>query len=131
MEHHPNASKLDFDNTHLAFSYKSDAELKRTYSLFKKMDSRFLTRVGPPLVAFALKIGLPLEGIILRDTTLTITLGGDISHHRRIVIDAARVSVQQTAGVDEGVAIESTDGHTTRLRFRSPMPPELVDGVAP
>ena len=77
------------------------------------------------------KDSLPLEGIILRDTTLTITLGGDISHHRRIVIDAARVSVQQTAGVDEGVAIESTDGHITRLRFRSPMPPELVDGVAP
>lgn len=75
MEHHPNASKLDFDNTQLAFSYKSDAELKRTYSLFKKMDSRFLTRVGPPLVAFALKIGLPLEGIIRR-TIFDVFCGG-------------------------------------------------------
>jgi len=74
---------------------------------------------------------IPLEGIIVRDTTITITLGGDIRHHRRIVIDAARVTVQQTGGVDEGVAIESADGHVTRLRFRSPMPPELVDGVTP
>lgn len=74
---------------------------------------------------------LPLEGIVVRDHQITITLGGDISHHRRIVIDAARVSVQQSGGVDEGVAIESADGYTTRLRFRSPMPPELVDGIAP
>ena len=77
------------------------------------------------------KESLPLEGIIVRDHLVTITLGGDISHHRRIVIDAARVSVQQAGGVDEGVAIESADGHVTRLRFRSPMPPELVDGMAP
>lgn len=74
---------------------------------------------------------LPLEGLTLRDSTITIALGGDIRHHRRIVIDAARISVQQTDGVDEGVAIESSDGHVTRLRFRSPMPPELVDGIAP
>ncbi len=74
---------------------------------------------------------LPLEGLTVHDSTITITLGGDISHHRRIVIDAARVSVQQNGGVDQGVAIESVDGPVTRLRFRSPMPPELVDGIAP
>ena len=73
---------------------------------------------------------LPLEGIVARDSRVDIHLGGDISHHRRITIDAARVLVVQEGGVDEGVIIESADGHTTQLRFRSPMPPELVDGVA-
>jgi hypothetical protein len=77
------------------------------------------------------KESLPLEGIVVRDNLLTIILGGDISHHRRIVIDAARVSVQQTGGVDEGVAIESADGHTTRLRFRSPKLAELDDRAVP
>lgn len=72
---------------------------------------------------------MPLEGIIARDELITITLGGDIRHHRRITIDGKRVTVQQTGGVDEGVVIESNDGHTTRLKFRSPMPPELVDGM--
>ncbi|MFP5246683.1 MAG: hypothetical protein ACLGH0_08305 [Thermoanaerobaculia bacterium] len=72
---------------------------------------------------------LPLEGIVARDGHIVIRMGGDIEHHRRITIDAARVLVEQNAGVDEGVDIESTDGHTTRLRFRSPMPPELMDGV--
>jgi hypothetical protein len=75
---------------------------------------------------------LPLEGITTRDDgNVVVTLGGDISHHRRIVIDAKTVRVRQSGGVDEGVEIESTDGHTTRLEFRSPMPPELVDGIAP
>lgn len=62
---------------------------------------------------------LPLEGITLRDDgRLTIILGGDITHHRRIVIDAARVLVEQKDGVDEGMAIESADGHITWLKFR-------------
>ena len=74
------------------------------------------------------KDSLPLEGVIARDGRITITLGGDIRHHRRIVIDGARVSVQQSGGVDEGLAIESSDGHVTRLRFRSPA---LVDGAKP
>lgn len=75
MAQYKNASKLDFNNTQLAFSYKDDAELKRTYSLFKKIDSPFLTRIGPPLVAFALRIGLPLEGIIRR-TIFDVFCGG-------------------------------------------------------
>lgn len=75
---------------------------------------------------------LPLEGIALRDGTVSIHLGGDISHHRLITIDAASVRVQQDdAGYDEGVEIHDRDGHVTRLQFRSPMPPELVDGGGP
>jgi hypothetical protein len=72
---------------------------------------------------------MPLAGIIARDELITVTLGGDISHHRRITIDGKRVVVVQVDGVDQGVTIESNDGHTTRLQFRSPMPPELVDGA--
>lgn len=63
---------------------------------------------------------LPLEGIVARDTRIVIHLGGDIRHHRVITIDAARVTVQQSGGQDEGVSIESADGHTTRLRLRAP-----------
>ncbi len=73
---------------------------------------------------------LPLEGIVARDANVVVHLGRDIRHHRRITIDAARVRVRHEGGVDEGLDIESTDGHVTRLRFRSPMPPELVDGIA-
>ena len=74
---------------------------------------------------------LPLEGIVARDGKIIIHLGRDVRHHRVITIDGATVSVQQSGGTDEGVAITSSDGHTTRLRFHSPMPPELVDGITP
>lgn len=68
------------------------------------------------------KESMPLEGIVAREHSVVITLGGDISHHRRITIDAARVLVDQKNGGDAGVEIESRDGHTTRLKFRSPLP---------
>ena len=63
---------------------------------------------------------LPLEGVIVRDDLITIRMGGNIEHHRRITIDAAKVLVQQRNGVDEAVTIESKDGHKTKLAFRSP-----------
>lgn len=64
---------------------------------------------------------LPLEGITLRDgATIVIHLGADVRHHRVITIDAARVSVEQSEGAEDGLAITSNDGHTTRLRLVSP-----------
>jgi hypothetical protein len=63
---------------------------------------------------------LPLEGITVRDGKIVIHLGSDVRHHRVITIDGAKVSVQQSGGADEGVAITSADGHTTRLRLERP-----------
>ncbi|MEA2491383.1 MAG: hypothetical protein QOH21_3175 [Acidobacteriota bacterium] len=83
------------------------------------------------LVTVGNVLALPLEGIIARDDEIVITVGRDMHDHRRIVIsNPLRVHLDQQGGVDEGVDIESRDGRTTRLRFRSPMPPELVDGIA-
>jgi hypothetical protein len=76
------------------------------------------------------KESLPLEGILVREGRIVIHLGADIQHHRIITIDGAHVRVAQDDGVEKGLEIESTDGHVTRLAFRSPMPPELVDGMA-
>jgi Family of unknown function (DUF5335) len=47
-----------------------------------------------------------------------------------IIPAAARVRLQATEeGADAGVEIESSAGGTTRLRFRSAMLPERVDGI--
>ncbi|HEX2901002.1 MAG TPA: proline dehydrogenase family protein [Bacteroidia bacterium] len=75
MESNPQGQKLDFSNTKFAFAYKSDAQLKRTYRFFKMLGSNFLAKIGPPLVTFALKIRLPVEGII-RKTIFDIFCGG-------------------------------------------------------
>lgn len=67
--------KLNFRNTEFAFAHKSDKALKRTYRLFRMIDSPFLTKVGPPLVTFALKLRLPIEGLI-KKTIFDIFCGG-------------------------------------------------------
>lgn len=98
-------------------------EWDRFFESFTLQHGRWLVSVDDE------KEALPLEGIVARDGNVVITLGGDIRHHRRISIDAARVDVRQSAGADEALAIESQDGHVTRLHFRSPMPADVVDGV--
>jgi proline dehydrogenase len=55
---------LSFENTEVAFRHASNADLKRAYWLFKVINSNFLVNIGPPLTAFALKIGLPIQGLI-------------------------------------------------------------------
>ncbi len=67
--------KLNFRNTEFAFAHKSDRELKRTFRLFKMIDSPFLTKIGPPLVTFALKLRLPIIGLI-KKTIFDIFCGG-------------------------------------------------------
>ncbi|WP_118194167.1 proline dehydrogenase family protein [Albibacterium indicum] len=55
---------LSFDNTEIAFKSKTDADLKQAYWLFKLISSNTLVRVGSPLANLALRIGLPIKGII-------------------------------------------------------------------
>lgn len=56
--------KLDFNNTDIAFGYKSDKELKRAYRLFKAINVPFLANNGPGLTIFALKIGFPIKSLL-------------------------------------------------------------------
>jgi proline dehydrogenase len=56
--------KLDFQDTAVAFSDRSDSELKEKYRLFKLLNSPFLNTLGSGAAKFALAIGLPVEGLI-------------------------------------------------------------------
>ena len=52
-------------------------------------------------------------------------------HITHTIGNATQVSLEQTeGGADVALAIKSADGLTALLRFRSPMFPELVDGLA-
>jgi len=55
---------LSFDNTEIAFKHYDNAALNRAYWLFKAINSNFLVKIGPPMTNFAMKIGLPIKGII-------------------------------------------------------------------
>lgn len=55
---------LSFENTEIAFRHSSNFELKRAYWLFRIINVNFLVKIGPPVTNFAIKIGLPIKGII-------------------------------------------------------------------
>ncbi len=55
---------LSFENTEIAFHHCSNADLNRAYWLFKIININFLVRIGPPITNFAIKIGLPIKGLI-------------------------------------------------------------------
>lgn len=67
---------LSFENTEIAFKSKSDKDLKKAYSLFKLIGKPSLVKMGKPLTNFALKIGLPIKGII-KSTIFNQFCGGE------------------------------------------------------
>ena len=59
-------SQLSFNNTELAFQYKSDKDLKDAAVLFGLMSRPLLVKIGTLLTPWAIKAQLPVKGIIRR-----------------------------------------------------------------
>ena len=55
-----------FENTEIAFGHKTKKELKNAIMLFKAFKYPFLVFQGPLIAEFALKIGLPIKGMLKR-----------------------------------------------------------------
>lgn len=103
-------SALSFDNTEIAFSHMSDSELKKAYWLFKVINVNFLVKVGPPLTNFAMKIGLPIEGII-RKTIFSHFCGGDS-------IQNCEATINQLANYKVGTILDySVEGENNEKAF--------------
>jgi proline dehydrogenase len=58
------AGELSFENTEIAFRHSSNSDLRRAYWLFRLININFLVKIGPPVTNFAIKIGLPVKGLI-------------------------------------------------------------------
>jgi hypothetical protein len=76
---------------------------------------------------------LPLENVSSDpDGTISVSVGGTPERHlTHIVPRAARLLVEETdEGVDRGIRIDRSYGPSTRVKFRSAVRPEEVDGIA-
>ncbi|GGH41762.1 proline dehydrogenase [Mangrovimonas yunxiaonensis] len=76
-----------FDNTEVAFALKSNAELNRAYVLFKMISYERFVKVGTHLTHFALKVKLPVWGLV-RKTVFDHFCGGVNAKDCLPVIDA-------------------------------------------
>ena len=67
---------LDFSNTEIAFSNKSDKELKRTAWLFSMMNKAWLVDTFSPLGLIAIRLRLPFVKPIIKATIFEQFVGG-------------------------------------------------------
>ena len=77
---------LSFTNTDIAFKHLSDAALKRSWWVYRLININLLVKIGPGLTTFALKIGLPVKGII-KATIFRQFCGGESITACKAVID--------------------------------------------
>lgn len=67
---------ISFEDTETAFAYKTDKQLKNANFLFSSMGKEWLVKAGLSLTPLALKIGLPVKGLI-RKTIFNQFVGGE------------------------------------------------------
>lgn len=78
---------------------------------------------------------VPLRGIVAEldggPASMMVFTGGTAPHATHFVGHATALEVEQTSdGADAALTITDESGARTTLEFRSPIRPELVDGVA-
>lgn len=71
-----NEKVVDFSNTEIAFSNKTDSELKRTYRLFSLMNNPTLVSIGSKLGLFAVKLRIPFVDWMIKNTIFEQFCGG-------------------------------------------------------
>lgn len=67
---------ISFDNTEFAFEYKSTRQLRKARFLFSSMAKPWLVKMGIKLTPWAIKMKLPVNGII-RNTIFEQFVGGE------------------------------------------------------
>jgi proline dehydrogenase len=71
-----NQKAIDFSDTEIAFSHKTDKELLKTSRLYKLMSKSILVNIGSKLGLFGLQIGLPFTKHLIRNTIFDLFCGG-------------------------------------------------------
>lgn len=89
---------ISFDNTENAFAYKSNKALRKANLLFSAMHYPWLVKMGTILTPWAIKVGLPINGLI-RNTIFAQFVGGETleetapvvetlgKHHVQVILD--------------------------------------------
>lgn len=85
---------ISFENTAFAFEYKNTAQLKKARFLFSLMGNPLLVKAGTRLTPWAIRIGLPVKGLI-RKTIFEQFVGGEsLDETKPVVNNLAAYNVQ-------------------------------------
>lgn len=105
-----NNKKISFDDTSVAFSSKSNKELRRSYILFAVMDKNLIVKLGTILVNAALNLKLPVKKLI-RNNLFDHFCGGES-------ITDSEKTVQELAEYKIGTILDyAVEGENTETAF--------------
>ena len=82
-----NNKSISFDNTEIAFAYKSDSQLKKAHFLFSSMGKPWLVNLGLKVTPFAIKWKLPFTKTVIRNTIFQQFVGGETLEETAKVAD--------------------------------------------
>lgn len=86
-------NSISFEDTAVAFSSKSDTELKKMHFLFASMNNNFLTSFGTSALKFALKMNLPVEGLIKKNIFQHFCGGESVEDSEKTIKELATFNI--------------------------------------
>jgi proline dehydrogenase len=99
-------TNISFDNTEIAFAYKSDKDLKHSHWLYSLMGKPWLVQVGARLAPWSIRVGLPVKGMIRRTISKQF-IGGESLEQ---TIPVAKQLAQYNVDVILDYAVEGKEG---------------------
>lgn len=105
-----NRPNLSFDDTSVAFSYKTTSELKKGNFIFSLVSHPWMSAMATNSLKLALKLGLPVEGIV-RKTAFDHFCGG-------VTIEDSEQAIQKLATHGVGTILDySVEGEKSESGF--------------
>jgi proline dehydrogenase len=115
-----NNNEISFDDTLIAFSSKSDKDLKRSYALFAVMDKNLIVKLGTFFVNAALKFKLPVKNLIKSNLFNHFCGGESIRDSEKTVMELAEYNIGTILDYAvEGENTESAFDHTAEEIIRT------------
>jgi len=112
---------ISFENTEVAFEYKSDRDLKRAHFLFSSMSVPLVAKTGIALTRWIIRAHLPFRGIVKR-TIFDQFCGGE-------TISEAAETAKILAKYGVGVALDyGVEGSESETKFDAAVP-EFVKAI--
>ena len=104
--------QVDFSDTKIAFADRSDSELRRSHLLFSLMNYPLLVKAGTRLATFALRLHLPVKGLVKATIFKQFCGGESIEEARKVIRKLGKSNIKTI--LDYGVEGKETEADFDR-----------------
>ena len=113
-------NEIDFSNSKVAFAHKSDGDLAFSVFIFRLMQYSWVVKLATKLTKVALKLNLPISGIV-KQTVFRQFCGGETIEEceNKAIVDLAKGNIGAILDYSvEGLKDEETFDHTAEELIR-------------